>query len=58
MVTWINKDIDTHTATSDSALFDLSLIPNVPVSYTFTKAGTYSYHCSLHPEMTGVIVVK
>ena len=27
-------------------------------SYTFTKAGTYSYYCSIHPKMTGQIVVK
>jgi copper binding plastocyanin/azurin family protein len=27
-------------------------------SYTFTKAGTYSYYCSVHPKMTGQVVVK
>jgi plastocyanin len=27
-------------------------------SYTFTKAGTYSYYCSIHAKMTGQIVVK
>jgi plastocyanin len=26
-------------------------------SFTFSKAGTYSYHCSVHPHMTGKIVV-
>jgi plastocyanin len=27
-------------------------------SYTFSKAGTYPYYCSVHPHMTGTVVVK
>jgi plastocyanin len=31
---------------------------NEKFSYTFTKAGTYPYYCSVHPKMTGQVVVK
>jgi plastocyanin len=58
-VTWSNGDGSTHTVTSTpSGLFDSG---NIPVggtySYTFTKAGTYSYYCTIHPWMKGMIVV-
>jgi plastocyanin len=33
-------------------------VDQVFLSYTFTKAGTYSYYCSVHPKMTGQVVVK
>jgi len=50
----------THTITSDTqGLFDSgSLAPGATFEHTFTAAGTYHYHCSIHPTMTGVIVVN
>jgi len=59
-VTWTNKDGASHTVTSDTAgIFDSgSLATNATFSFTFTKAGTFKYHCSIHPLMTGTIVVK
>ena len=50
----------THTITSDTqGLFDSgSLAPGATFEHTFTAAGTYPYHCSIHPTMTGVIVVN
>ncbi|MEP7054816.1 MAG: cupredoxin domain-containing protein [Actinomycetota bacterium] len=60
-LTVTNKDIATHTFTSVSgpAAFDSGdLAPGSAAKVTFTKAGTYSYHCDIHNSMTGSIVVK
>lgn len=59
-VTWINNDSTTHTVTSDNGAFQSSSNINQGTNYTFTftKAGTYPYHCSIHPEMKGTIVVQ
>ena len=58
-VTWTNNDNMTHTVTSDSSAFDSG---NLTVGSKFTKvfsvAGTYEYHCTIHPTMKGSIVVK
>ena len=58
-VTWTNLDSTAHTATSDtSAWTDSGLIqPNHAFSHTFTKAGTFVYHCFIHPFMAGKIIV-
>jgi len=59
-VTFINDDTVTHTATGTgtSALINSGdLAKGQSYSVTFTKAGTYSYICSIHPDMTGTIVV-
>ena len=59
-VTWINKDAVMHTVVSDTAgIFESgNLAQNATFSYTFTSAGTFKYHCSIHPSMTGTIIVK
>jgi plastocyanin len=59
-VTWTNKDDVPHTVVSDDkATFrSKALDTDEHFSFTFTKAGTYSYFCSVHPKMTGEIVVK
>ena len=58
-VHWANHDTEAHTVTSDTGVFgSLVLQPGVSYSYTFTKPGTYSYHCSIHPFMTGKVVVS
>ncbi|NVO19931.1 MAG: cupredoxin domain-containing protein [Bacteroidetes bacterium] len=58
-VQWINKDNSAHTATSDSAVFaSPTLNAGTTFSYTFTKPGTYKYHCSFHSTMTGTVIVK
>ena len=57
-ITWINKDAVNHTVTSDTGLFTSgTLATDGTYSYTFTAAGTYSYHCKIHPGMTATIIV-
>lgn len=57
-VTWTNMDNVAHTVTSDTGLFNSSLLNHMQsFSYTFTTAGTYTYHCTPHPYMTGTIIV-
>ena len=60
-VTWTNRDFEVHTVTADDTpptFKSAGLDTDDSFSFTFNKAGTYAYHCSLHPHMTGKIVVK
>lgn len=57
-VLWRNKSAMPHTVTSDVVGgFNKSLGQGGTVSVPFSKPGTYTYHCSIHPYMHGVIVV-
>ncbi len=58
-ITWINMDGVAHTVTSDTGLFNSALLNHMQsYAYTFNTAGTYTYHCTPHPYMTGTIVVE
>jgi len=58
-VTWVNKDDVPHVIASNDGLFkSKALDTDDKYSYTFAKAGTYSYFCSVHPKMVGKIVVQ
>ena len=58
-VTWVNNDTVQHTVTSDTKLFDSGpLDPGGKFTYTFTQAGTFAFHCSIHSSMTGTITVQ
>jgi plastocyanin len=62
-VTWTNNETSVpHTATSDSGVtpaFDTGTISaGTSASVTFMQAGTFAYHCSIHPSMHGTIVVE
>ena len=59
-VTWTNRDGMPHTVTSTDKRFPKSpvLKPGQSYSNNFAAAGTYSYFCSIHPRMTGKIIVK
>jgi plastocyanin len=59
-VTWNNQDSIPHTAsTLDGTSFDTgTIVPGASASFTFKTAGTYKYHCSIHPDMQGEIDVK
>jgi plastocyanin len=58
-VVWENKDLMSHTITSDSGseLASESLGNSKTYSHTFNTAGTYDYHCSIHSSMKGKIIV-
>ena len=58
-VTWINDDDIPHTIASSSKSFKSNALDTKDkFSFTFTTPGTYEYFCSLHPHMTGTIVVE
>lgn len=59
-VTWTNKDSASHTITSDSGneLGSSSMGNGQTYLHTFSTAGTYAYHCSIHSTMKGRIVVQ
>ncbi len=57
-VTWTNNDNTVHTVTSNSGAFDSgNLAVGSTFSFTFTQTGSFSYHCNIHPSMTGTITV-
>ena len=58
-VTWTNRDDIPHTVVSDDKVFKSKVLDtDEKFSYTFTKPGTYGYFCSVHPKMTGKVVVQ
>ena len=58
-VTWTNKHDIPHTSVSTEGVFKSKVLDtDEKFSYTFTKAGTYSYYCTIHPKMTGKVVVQ
>jgi len=59
-VTWTNQDSVPHVVASAGDQFKKSpvLKPGQRFSNVFATAGTYSYFCSIHPRMTGKIIVK
>ena len=58
-VTWVNNDTIAHTSTSDNGAWDSgSLAPGASFSKTFPSAGTFQYHCTIHPNMVGTVTVK
>ena len=57
-VTWANADAQGHTATADDGSWQTGTISgNTSKSLTFTTAGTFAYHCSIHQQMTATLVV-
>ena len=58
-VTWINRDDIPHTVVSSDKVFKSKVLDtDERFSFTFAQAGTYPYFCSIHPKMTGTVVVK
>jgi plastocyanin len=58
-VTWQNNDGVTHTSTSDDGLWDTgNIAPGSSKDVTFSNAGTFKYHCTIHASMTGTIIVQ
>ena|SRR5271165_7018767 len=58
-VRWTNRDDIPHTVVSDDQSFkSKAMDTDEAYTHTFTKPGTYSYFCSIHPKMTGKVVVQ
>jgi len=58
-VTWLNEDDIPHTVAATGKAFKSKVLDtDDKYTFTFTAAGTYEYFCSLHPHMTGTIVVE
>ena len=57
-VIWKNRDSAPHTATAEDGSFDTGTIEEGKIkSETFKQAGTYTYVCSIHPQMHGTVEV-
>jgi plastocyanin len=57
-VTWTNEDSAPHTISSDKGDWDSGrLAQGGTYTHKFDQAGTYAYHCAVHPSMTGTVVV-
>ena len=58
-VTWMNTDSTSHTSTSNAAGWDSGIVaPGGQFSFAFQNAGTFPYHCAIHPGMVGTVVVR
>jgi plastocyanin len=58
-VTWTNRDDIPHTVVSDDkSIKSKALDTDDTFTFTFSKAGTYTYFCSIHPKMKGTVVVQ
>jgi len=58
-VTWTNRDDIPHSVVSTEGAFKSKVLDtDEKFSFTFSKAGTYPYFCSIHPKMTGKVIVQ
>lgn len=57
-VTWTNDGAAPHSATGDGGEFDTGVLNSgESATITFSTPGTYTYHCSVHPDMVATVVV-
>ena len=58
-VTWTNRDDIPHTVVSTEGVFKSKVLDtDEKFTFTFSKAGNYPYFCSIHPKMTGKVIVQ
>jgi len=58
-VTWTNRDDIPHTVVSSDKVFKSKVMDTEEkYSFTFASTGTYTYFCSIHPKMTGKVIVR
>lgn len=59
-IEWVNNDLTPHTVTSQGTgeLNSGSIDAGASWRHTFTKAGSFPYYCTFHPEMKGMVIVK
>ncbi|HEX7498068.1 MAG TPA: cupredoxin domain-containing protein [Candidatus Limnocylindrales bacterium] len=58
-VTWTNQDSADHTIVSDDGktFTSTNVAKGATYSFTFAAAGTFAYHCGIHPTMKGTVIV-
>jgi plastocyanin len=57
-VTWTNNGAINHSSTSNTGIWDSGILgPSASFSRAFTSSGSFPYHCSVHPSMTGTVNV-
>lgn len=58
-LTWQNEDNTAHTSTANTNTWNSgNIAPGASFSVTFTQAGSFPYHCTVHPNMVGMVVVQ
>jgi plastocyanin len=58
-ITWTNNDGTAHTSNGDDGSWSSGTIaPGATFSRTFPTAGTFVYHCTIHPNMVGTVTVR
>jgi plastocyanin len=58
-VSWLNSDGTTHNVVANGGAFASGNVdPNNRFNFTFATAGTFQYHCSIHTNMVGTVVVQ
>jgi|SRR5579872_3648963 len=58
-ISWLNSDGTTHRPLADANQWDAgNIAPGTRSNLTFSTTGRFPYHCQIHPNMTGTIVVQ
>lgn len=58
-VTWTNNDTTAHTSTGNDGSWNSgSVAPGASFTRTYSNAGTFAYHCTIHPNMVGTVTVR
>jgi plastocyanin len=58
-ISWLNNDNTTHTTSADGNAWNSgNIAPGARFNFVFQTAGQFTYHCQIHPGMTGTIVVQ
>jgi plastocyanin len=58
-ISWFNEGPFAHTSTSDTGVWDSGNVnPGFSYQFTFNAPGIYPYHCTIHPQMTGSVIVQ
>lgn len=58
VIEWVNLDAFPHTATAAGAFDSATIATQATWQYTADQSGTFAYVCTLHPTMTGTLVVR
>jgi len=58
-ISWLNNDNTTHTSIGDEGQWNSgNVAPGGRFNFTFASSGQFTYHCQIHPNMTGTIIVQ